>query len=111
MINIVIIAKNISSSDYGYIHFSTSKKNPEMFLLFQRGAKKAKIIIKEGAEETPLDQDSFILKLCESSLLLFRSKREKEAGLYESIKVLFDVTPEKFSEIRNRLGEIYVCDT
>jgi len=96
-------ANHIPTSDYGYIHFSTSERQPETYLLFRRNAP---ITVKESDHETKLDLNDF--KMCLSKTCLTLSIIDDGLDVpYNGIKVFFEVNDGKWKQIKDRLKEIY----
>ncbi len=97
-------ADDIPTSDYGYIHFSTSKRKPDIYLLFKRNST---FVVKEFNIETILSPNDFTLHISKTCLSLSILNNNNPNIPYNSIKVLFEVDDEKLEEIENRLKETY----
>jgi len=110
MKELVFKANDISTSDYGYIHFSTSTKGPckeGIFLLLQKLGSKTRIIVVEYDIPATLNYNNFTLRLDSRHLFLSNLTYNIQDNPYKSITVLFDVDDEKLSEIKDRLNEAY----
>ena len=108
MKKLVFRANYIATSDYGYIHFSTSEKKlskEDKVLMFQKRGSGANIIVDEFNIATTLNSDDFTLRVGCRYLFLSNLTGNNPNIPYRSIMVLFEADDKKLSEIKDRLNE------
>lgn len=101
-------AGDVPTSDAFYIHFSTSRKDPDAYLVLQRSSTSSpRTTFKCEHGEVDLTGHVASVRLGRESLCLLLDDRGREAAFgCDAIEIAFTSTDEEYAEIRRQLAGI-----